>query len=721
MNNYFKKILRLIMAFTIVFSTIPGNVSRAEAEATEPANDETVYVAEVAGTQYATLAEAVTAANTIEGNAVVSLLANVTLGEELSISNDVTIDGDGHTITRADSYTGSLFTVETGATLTLDGNLTIDGGNEWMYKRTDGVPNLKTVVENYSTRVGYSAHEFIDYESGAPTTTDPMFEIGGSVVINDVTVQNNVSSSCILHVQNGGVLTTNKDAVFTHNAGGSGAIVVMKAGSKFDMNGSTMSENVGGNHGGCVFIDGGTMTMNGGLVEHNHTTGHASFVRLNGGKFIMNDGEIRENAALPFGPSGNNAGGAIDVTRQAQAEINGGTIQNNFGYMTGGINHVGTSLTITGGTIVDNTAWAQTYGKYNNDIFYASTDAKPAVISGGIFGTEIYSSCTNTDPQKVQAVTPEGYEEFVIGTDADGNPNLWEVAPAQYITFQDESSNELQYGPVREGTIPVFNGEVEAREGYVWTWDKELAPAVEPATYTLTWKEDKNENGIADELETYVCWNMQTGVYYTTVSAGLEEANVNETIQLLASTSDNEIQVNPHITLDLNGWILTANYVVGLGEADVIDNTRSGLLIVDQENIVLDSGNSYVPVWNAINGYRFTQLIIADLDQGMGMTTSGDTATCKFVTFFRDTDLLTDGVTDNDLSVIIRMSWIYENETLHKDFLYSDSQVGTVVSANGKKAFQLTFTGCEDLNGLRFTAMVLSETGAEFCGHIYLV
>ena len=215
----------------------------------------------------------------------------------------------------------------------------------------------------------------------------------------------------------------------------------------------------------------------------------------------------------------------------------------------------------------------------------------------------------------------------------------------------------------------------------------------------------------------YVCRNAQDEVYFKTISEALAAANSGETVQLVADCTEGYVLVTPGVTLDLNGHTLTADYVVAFGEADVIDSLRTGLLKVAQNNIVLDEGNDYVPVWNTVNGYTFTQLAITDNNQGMGLTMDGDKATFKFVTFFRDTNLLTNGVTDNDLAVVIRVSWTTENGIAYQDFVYNDTQVGTVVTKNGKMAFELTFTGCEGLENLTFTAMVLSETGAEFCGN----
>ena len=216
-----------------------------------------------------------------------------------------------------------------------------------------------------------------------------------------------------------------------------------------------------------------------------------------------------------------------------------------------------------------------------------------------------------------------------------------------------------------------------------------------------------------------VARNTTTRKAYTTVANALMEAQAGETVILLTDCAENRVLVTPEVTLDLNGHTLTANYVVAFGCGDVIDSTREGLLIVKQRNIVLDKDNAYVPVWNGENGYSFTQLAITDNKSGMGLTADGDVAVFKFVTFFRNTEGLTDGVTDNDLSVVVRVSWKTASGAAYQDFVYNDEHVGTVVQANGRQAFVLTFTGCESLADLTFTPMVISGTNAEFCGNTH--
>lgn len=144
------------------------------------------YRAAVNGKYYETLADAIDAANTVDGGATVTLLADVILGEKLTITGDVTIEG-AYTITRADAYTGTLFAVEAGATLTLDGGLTIDGGNAWTYTV---FPPLMDMDNGAGTTVA----EHITPAEGGVNATAHMIVNNGTLNVHSVTIENSYST-----------------------------------------------------------------------------------------------------------------------------------------------------------------------------------------------------------------------------------------------------------------------------------------------------------------------------------------------------------------------------------------------------------------------------------------------------------------------------------------------------------------------------------------------
>ena len=87
-------------------------------------------VCKIGEDEYTSLSAAIAAANKAGSATTIVLTSDITLSEKLTITGNVTIDG-AHTMTRSDTYTGTLFTVNKGAVLTLDGALVVDGGNNW--------------------------------------------------------------------------------------------------------------------------------------------------------------------------------------------------------------------------------------------------------------------------------------------------------------------------------------------------------------------------------------------------------------------------------------------------------------------------------------------------------------------------------------------------------------------------------------------------------------
>jgi uncharacterized repeat protein (TIGR02543 family) len=240
----------------------------------------------------------------ISNNAVESGVYAITLTSDETIapqtlsydgkSVGVTLEGGTSERVISLSATGSLFTVGSGVTLTLGGNVTLQG-------RTD---NTTSLVMVYS---------------------------GGTLVMNTGSkISGNTNSGFFGHLNGGGV-NINNNSVFTMNGG--------------EISGNTVfnypSSTTGSSYGGGVSSS-GVFTMNGGKISGN--TASAGAVALGGGVYVgrgvfaMNGGEISGNTASP--PSSSRGGGVyVDggatFTKQTGGVIYGsdaaGTLQNTAG------------------------------------------------------------------------------------------------------------------------------------------------------------------------------------------------------------------------------------------------------------------------------------------------------------------------------------------------------------------------------------------------------
>ncbi|MBO5511092.1 MAG: hypothetical protein J6B24_05100, partial [Clostridia bacterium] len=380
------------------------------------------YEAAIGDVYYETLAEAITAANAMEGGATVTLLKDVTLSQKFTISGNVTIEG-AYTLTRGDAYTGTLFVVNKGASLTLDGGLVIDGNNNYAFDADLYAQDLaacESVPEADSKK-------WFTPEEGKPVASAFMFTTtGGTINFKKITVQNNYSngSGVISAGANSTVLldgatithiaATNNSGIVT-NVSGANINVVINDGTVID------GIHVGGNHGVFKVYSGAKVTMNGGEIKN--TTGWNSngvVAGMYGGTFVMNGGIICSNSSV-YGPdNGRNA--AIYLHANSVMEMNGGTICHNSGRSRGGIDSSKTSskLTITGGMVVDNVSLV---GNADHDV---GGTVGTWVITGGIYTQDV-----------TEHVAP-GY--YVYHDEASGR-----YIVGKSIKLVTEGSDEIRY------------------------------------------------------------------------------------------------------------------------------------------------------------------------------------------------------------------------------------------------------------------------------------
>lgn len=360
------------------FDTISGEKSASASYKVAPK----IYVAEVNGKQFETLSEAVAAANAIEGGATVKLLKNVTLGEKLTISGNVTIEGK-YTITRADDYTDTLFTVNKGAELTLDGGLVIDGGNEWSVDM--GAYNKALAETTKGTFANY-----VTPEEGGVAATAPMFSVSGTVNANDVTIQNvyKNSGTGVFDIKANAVLNM-KSATIRHiAANGSNAVAYLTNGSVWTINEGTLIDgNFGGGNGGLCRNDSGLIVMNGGTIQNSmDANGNGSVFMMYGGTFEMNGGTICSNTATNGVQNGRNS--AVYLHSNGKMTMTGGSICHNTGTSFGGIDTYkgSAALTITGGMVYDNVSID---GWTRHDVNMIGNTA----ISGGWYSQDVTEWC----------------------------------------------------------------------------------------------------------------------------------------------------------------------------------------------------------------------------------------------------------------------------------------------------------------------------------------
>jgi hypothetical protein len=297
--------------------------------------------------------------NAVEGGAyTITLTKDETIAPTtLSYGNktvSVTIEGDTTERTIDLSSTGSLFTIGSRVTLSLDNNVTLQG-------RIDNTASLVR-VNSGGTLVMKTGSKI----SGNTTSTYPggggVSVSSGTFTMNNGTISGNISSI-------GGGVSVSSSGTFTMNNG--------------TISGNTASNNFGGG----VYVYGGTFTMNNGTISDNTASSSGGGgVYVASGIFTMNNGTISDNTASSIG-------GGVSVSSSGTTfTMNDGIISDNSSNYGGGVHMSGGTFTMNNGIISGNTAPGSGGGVYVSSS--GTFTMYDGIISGNTsdFGGGVYVS-----------------------------------------------------------------------------------------------------------------------------------------------------------------------------------------------------------------------------------------------------------------------------------------------------------------------------------------
>jgi len=294
------------------------------------------------------------------------LLYDVQLSDEASISKDLNLCLNGHTVTAAEGK--RILSTPTGAKATISITdctaATVDG--VYTAGKLTGGRDLESNVGGGAIYLRAGGN--LNFYEGIVTGNDAV--AGGAMLVTTNTVTNIF----------GGEFSGNK-AYEGETVKPGGAIYAMK-GAEVNILGGTFKNN-SGSQGGAIFIsDKSVLTVSGGNFADNTATlngaaiyGKVADVTISGGTFTGNvsgkDGGAiyyREGNmditgdVLITGNESKTVGGGVCYSGKATGTISGGIIENNTANSGGGMILQGeANVQITGGVIRDNTA-AKEYG-----------------------------------------------------------------------------------------------------------------------------------------------------------------------------------------------------------------------------------------------------------------------------------------------------------------------------------------------------------------------
>jgi hypothetical protein len=224
------------------------------------------------------------------------------------------------------------------------------------------------------------------------------------------------------------------------------------------------------------------------------------------------------------------------------------------------------------------------------------------------------------------------------------------------------------------------------------------------------------ENGVCSScgLEGYVVHKQgNVKAYYKTLEEAAAKAD-GGSLMLLADLSAGAVVLKPGVTLNLNGYTLTADMVFAMNGAIVTDGTfctGGGFLKIAKGNLALSNDNGgVIPVWNGNDGYVFTKVTFQQMAKPVDKTA----AQYIFLPAFSNAQaaaLLADGGLDNSVKLKVSLTW--NGGQTQQFYTYSDALLSKVVASGGRLAFSLNITGIEGISDMSAGAVVVSDSGAQ--------
>lgn len=315
------------------------------------------YEARIGQVGYATLAEAVEAANAGE---TVTLTKEVTISSTIALNKNITLNG--YSVKRASGFTAPLFRVTQGNVVFAD--ITVDGGAVW-------TGNTNDVLKRGTTNRGVDAKDaLVVLASGKLTLKD------GAVLQNNSNTSNNYGVAGGAVRVGGGTLSISGGAIKDNYVAPYGGAVLATGGNVIFESG-VVSGNHATSSGGAFCIDinvSFTMTStdeeDSTVIENNLSYGNGGAIWLSNGKATLNGGIIRGNKAQNGGALYLNDNGTFEL---GDVTISGNSVTN----IANGIYYAGSGqVKITGVPTIADTIYLTTGKKITVASDLSSLDSK---------------------------------------------------------------------------------------------------------------------------------------------------------------------------------------------------------------------------------------------------------------------------------------------------------------------------------------------------------
>ena len=218
----------------------------------------------------------------LSGDQPIFVAESFGITQPIEIPDDTEISGNGATISRAAGYTGTVFSVGNGASLTL-ANITVDGGAVWTGEVDPtlqrGTVNSGVTATGALVATGANAHIVLNngavlQNNAGAYAVNLGTRIGATLTLDGGEIINNYSAAGA--IWGGGAITVNSGKINGNHGGLGGAIrVVTNVGTVLTMNGGEMNHNKSDDVGGAIWAgasrSNNVYVLNGGEMAYNYS------------------------------------------------------------------------------------------------------------------------------------------------------------------------------------------------------------------------------------------------------------------------------------------------------------------------------------------------------------------------------------------------------------------------------------------------------------------
>lgn len=399
----------------------------------------------------------------------VKLTGDIGISSALEVKSSLTLDLNGHVLSRKGAGNFSMIQVKDNAKLTLDdsGSTAVHkfntGGKSWR-KVSDDAAGENIAVVNGGVIYG-AVNSQIEDMSGIKIVSGTLEMRGGNIVgvASDWSPSYGggvyVSDGCTFNMYGGSIKGCSANGGGSGDGGGGGVYVA--AGGTFTMSGSSLIEGCKAGSGGGVYNK-GEFTMSGSGCIKSCVYGYlgSAGVVENKGLFAMNGGSIEGSLRVSYSYGTENGvgiynGATLNVNTTVGCEVsNAGTISS--GKLVEFTEHVvnNSGGTISGGEFKNGVT--NEWGKITNGEFTGGTVDNIGTITGGNFYVEV----TNRNGGRIGGgtfnKTVTNKDAGVIGNDQVGYNGVFKgnVTNSNYSTINGGTF----YGNVTNSDNAILNG-----------------------------------------------------------------------------------------------------------------------------------------------------------------------------------------------------------------------------------------------------------------------